>query len=459
MNKIYTLIILIFTSSFILVSCSGSKSMYKKGLKLEQAGMYSESSSFYYEALKRDITNIDASIRLKKVGEIVLNEKFENFENSINKGNKKGAILEYHSAKRFIEKLQAVNINLKISDEHTFYFNQAKEQYINDRLNKVNTLISEEKFIEAKKLLDDIVKIDPDNQEIRDLIGFTIAEPIYIKAMYNFEVGKFRNAYYEFDKVLNYKDSREMKALAKEKAIFVVIVKPIKNTSDYYDLDEKLTIKVEQLFSDNKNPFLKIIESGKYERLISEKKLSKEDNWQNHANNILEADAFLSVSIIDVSISNGKLIEKRMKGWVLSTKKRKDKETGEVSYIKDFSKVYYYEYSRKKSVHLGINYQLKSFNSNEILINKFEDFRESDRILFADFDGDKNDLRSGYWKSRNEKNNKDVVEGSSALINDLRNKLSARRTIRTTNSMENEIIDKLANSIVFGIDKYTSNKK
>lgn len=458
-KKIIPFLLLFFVGVFTLHSCSGSKSMYKKGMKLEEAGMYSEASNFYYDALKRDITNVDASIRLNNLGQVILSNKLDEFDKSLNNGHKKNAVYEYFSAKEFKEKLSKVNINLKISEEYKFHFQKVKSEYIEEELNKINVLLEEGKFVEANRVIKEVLRIGPNNQEIRDLHGYSTAEPIYRKAIEYFENGNFKKAFYEFDKVLNYKDAREFKVLAKAKATFTIIIRPISNESEYYDLDERLTLKIEEDFSKITNPFIEIVESDVYKRLLSERKFSKDKEWQNHSSKVFESDTYLDVTINDVSVSNGKLVETRKKGWELYRRKIKNEETDKVSYVNDFRKVYYYEYSRTKMVDVNINYQLKSFNSSEVLFNKFDEDKKYDKVIYIDFEGERNNLRSGYWGSRIEKNPRDFIDNSQSKINDIRKKIYARRTMKTTNAMENEIIDKLSTSVVYQIDRYSSKLK
>ena len=458
-NRFLLISIILFISVLIFNSCSGSKSMYKKGLKLENAGMYSEASNFYYDALKRDITNVDASIRLNNLGRVIMSDKLEEFEKSVNNGRKKEAVYEYYNAKVFQEKLNKVNINIKIPDEQSHRFSRVKLEYIDEELNRINELLEAEKFVEAKKVIKEVLRIDPNNQEIRDLDGFSTAEPIYRKAMKYFENGSYKKAFYEFDKVLNFKDARQVKELSKEKATLVIVIRPIDNESDYYDLDERLTLKIEEIFSENTNPFIEIIESEVYKRLLSERKFSKDKKWQNHSSKVFEADVFLDVIISDVLVSNGRLIETRRKGWELYQRKIKNEETGKVSYKNDFRKVYYYEYSKTKVVDVNINFQLKSFNTNDVVLNRFESDKRYDKVVYVDYDGEKNNLRSGYWVSRSEKNSRDFIDNSNSRINDLRKKIYARRTMKTSNAMENETIEKLAVSIVYQVDKYSSDLK
>ena len=455
----YTLLILTIASISLFNSCSGSKSMYKKGLKLEEAGMYNEASNFYYDALKRDIKNVDAAIRLKSVGQIVLSDKLDKFDSNVNNGYTKDAVYEYHYAKQFSDKLKSVNINLPIGAEETSKFNIVKSQYIEDELSKINSLLEEDKFVEAKKEINKLIIIAPKNQEIKDLLGYSTAEPIYRRAMNNYNIGEYKKAYYEFDKIINYKDSRDIKSLAKEKATLIVVIKPISNRSNYYDLDEKLNTKVEELFTNNKNPFLKTIYSESYKRMLSERKSNRDNNWQEHSTNILDADVFLEISISEVDIVNGKLQEYRKRGWEAYKVKKTNKETGKSYYVNSYHKIYYYEYKRKKLVDININYNLKNFNTNDVILNKTQSITESDYVNYINFDGDKNNLRSGYWVSRSEPNTKDIIDQSDAAINKVKLKVSSRRTMQSTNSMENTVVNKLANTIILNVDKYSNSLK
>ena len=67
--------ILLLMLLITLGSCSGSKSFYKKGQKLDESGLRLEAANFYIESLKRKNSNADAIIALKKTGQFVLDDK------------------------------------------------------------------------------------------------------------------------------------------------------------------------------------------------------------------------------------------------------------------------------------------------------------------------------------------------------------------------------------------------
>ena len=66
----------LFSFSLILAlaftSCNSSKSYYKKGTQLKQAGLQDEAAEFYLLALQKNANNVDARIALKQEGQKLL---------------------------------------------------------------------------------------------------------------------------------------------------------------------------------------------------------------------------------------------------------------------------------------------------------------------------------------------------------------------------------------------------
>ena len=84
--------------TILIIGCSGSKNMLKKGVILEHNKQYIEASSFYFESLDRKSTNVDATIALKRVGKIVLNQYLNEFYKEEAMGNTKRAVYAYLKA-------------------------------------------------------------------------------------------------------------------------------------------------------------------------------------------------------------------------------------------------------------------------------------------------------------------------------------------------------------------------
>ena len=81
-----------------LLSCSGTKKMTKKGITLEQQGMYSEASTYYLLALERKSTNIDATMGLKRTGQLVMDDYLADFFKSHTAKDSKSSVYGYLKA-------------------------------------------------------------------------------------------------------------------------------------------------------------------------------------------------------------------------------------------------------------------------------------------------------------------------------------------------------------------------
>jgi len=72
--------------------------MLKKGRVLEHNKQYVEASNFYFEALNRKNSNVDASIALNRVGNKVLNQYLNDFYKKESIGDIKSAVYGYLKA-------------------------------------------------------------------------------------------------------------------------------------------------------------------------------------------------------------------------------------------------------------------------------------------------------------------------------------------------------------------------
>ncbi|MFB0924440.1 MAG: hypothetical protein QMB65_04020, partial [Vicingaceae bacterium] len=92
--------------------------MLKKGTVLEHDKQYVEASNFYFEALNRKSSNVEATIALKRVGKKVLNESLNDFYKEEAMGNTKNAVYAYLKASDYQKKLNKFKVYEKISDPY-----------------------------------------------------------------------------------------------------------------------------------------------------------------------------------------------------------------------------------------------------------------------------------------------------------------------------------------------------
>ena len=96
--------------SILIIGCSGSKNMLKKGTILENNKQYIEASNFYIEALNRKNTNVDATVSLSRVGKIVLNLYLNDFYKEEAMGNTKNAVYAYLKVSDYQKNLNKYNV-------------------------------------------------------------------------------------------------------------------------------------------------------------------------------------------------------------------------------------------------------------------------------------------------------------------------------------------------------------
>ncbi len=63
----------------IVLSGCASKRFVKKGLEMENAGLYSDAANMYYNSLLKNINNVDAKLGLQRTGQLVLDDYIDEF--------------------------------------------------------------------------------------------------------------------------------------------------------------------------------------------------------------------------------------------------------------------------------------------------------------------------------------------------------------------------------------------
>lgn len=123
-------LILLISLIFILCACA-SKRYVKKASLLENSGLYSDAANNYFNSLQKNINNIDAKLGLKRTGQLVLDDKIENFKSLYQNGSAKEAVYAYRSAEDYLKKIQGVGIKLIFPEEEKNYYREVEDTYLN----------------------------------------------------------------------------------------------------------------------------------------------------------------------------------------------------------------------------------------------------------------------------------------------------------------------------------------
>ncbi|MFT6355659.1 MAG: hypothetical protein ACJAXD_002655, partial [Cryomorphaceae bacterium] len=195
----------------LVYGCNGSKSLSKKAVKLEEAGLYSDAALFYYNSLIKNRNNIDARIGLTKMGQRMLNNKVDDFTKTKAMGETKEAVYAYLEAMAYHDKVERLGIELNYPRYITDDYEDVKAAYVKELYNESNELMADKKFNQATVILKEIEKFEPGYKDVSELKNTAVNEPLYLAAVQHFDAGRYRLAYYEFDEVYradpNYKDA------------------------------------------------------------------------------------------------------------------------------------------------------------------------------------------------------------------------------------------------------------
>jgi len=197
----------IFKACLVLIllmgahSCNTSKSLSKKGAQLEEAGLYNDAALFYYNALLKKSSNIDARIGLSKAGQRVLNDKIDEFTRARAMEEYRDAVYAYKDAMDYRNKVEKLGIQLEAPSYLADDYEEAKNILIKELYDQGNEHLVNKDFNKANKIFEEIHRLDPDYKDIDNLKDVSRNEPIYIEAVNLFDQQQYRKAYYEFEKI------------------------------------------------------------------------------------------------------------------------------------------------------------------------------------------------------------------------------------------------------------------
>ena len=225
--------------SIFLAACNSPKSLYKKGLKLQEQNLHDQACHYFTLSLDKKPEFIEANIALKTSGQRVVNHYLDEFFKAKSFQNEKEAVYHYRSALLFQKKIEPYEIHLEIPSHYTKDYNKLLDSYLADIYNKALHLLSEEKFNEAEVLFKEISLLKPSYRDVDDLQNVATFEPKYRAAVSFLEIEKFRAAYYEFSKIPeSYKDTKSLQKIALEAGLLTIGLISFENSTNQKEVKQ-----------------------------------------------------------------------------------------------------------------------------------------------------------------------------------------------------------------------------
>jgi hypothetical protein len=453
-------ILLVIFFTIALFGCASNR-LTRKGVKMEQAGIYDHAADYYYQAYLKKNTNIEARLGLQRTGQMVLDRKLSDFNKAYNQGKNEEAVYHYLESEKYYNKIKNTGIDLNFPSYYTDYYNEVKDIYLDDKYIEALNLLQAEKFSQAENILREIVELQPNYKDAAEQLKIAIYEPLYRQSMQDMEIGKYRSAYYGFDNIVSkfgdYKESIDLRAECLEKAIVNITIAPIEikvnNTYLASTLESKIISEIKTLG----NPFLRLVS---FDPATTRIKSTNTINVELQASAIGKpqvADVVLNIIVSLYNIEKGALNKEEKKGYLRKEKRVKDSE-GNVRVTTEYDKVTYDEYKMGRAVKIAYEYKLIDNRTGELYFADSKSLINSDNIHYVEFTGNAKDLVPGYWKYKRLSSSEDVVKDNRNDVAALQALLGARKVIKTVGTLENEIQASVALQIANIVDEFNPEK-
>ncbi len=450
--------ICLIISVLLLVSGCASKRFTKQAAKFEQAGLYLDAAEYYYEAVKRKDSNVEAKLGLRKNGQITLDNKLSAFMKAYNGADFQDAVYKYKDAESYSNKLKTVGVDLNFPKSYESYYDEAKGDFLNKKYADGLEKLNREDFTGARKIFDEILIVEPNFKDVKEKNTIARYEPLYREANQYLENGFYRKAYGKFTEILagtgGYKLAASLKEEALEKGTLTILISEFGSAKTLtLDASKAVTTKVKTRIGSLTNPFVKILDPASIDIGLYE---NGKINIQ--AANLAGIKAILSGNLNEVEKTEGKLIKTVRRGYIKEVNIVKNEAGQEVEKI-TWHKIEYAEYELENKAQLNLDYKMVSTENGLVLVSDIVSINNSDKAHYAKYDGEKKNLVPGYWKNKDSSSPEDVIKNNPGDISTLKQLFNARQTVKSTTALASELMDEAADLIVEKVDKYNPESK
>lgn len=425
--------------------------MYKKGVKLDEAGMRKEATEYYIDALARKRTNVDAKIALKKTGQQVLDDILVEFYQAQAVEDHKRAVYAYREADAFRDRVAFVGVELEIPGNYDRMYEDVKSIYVSELYQSANEQLEEEDYEAATAILDEIKDLSPAFKDVQQLSKMAFQEPLYRQGLELYEENKYREAYYIFASINqkgSYKDSRSLQEICQENGKYTVGLVEIKNSSGSNGADEALASAIAREVLNSNDPFLRLLDRSQTELLLKEQYLSMsgtvEASKAAMAGELLGAQALLTGEVIRADLQNGGTQRLTKYGFKANPVRVKDAKTGKTKTVYTYERVNYYEVRKQNQAVVSFQYRLVSTTTGEVLAADVITMEKSDETEYVEYSGDIRYLYPGSWGRTKVQ---DKVDRSYSRKSKLNSLADAPKNVRSAEALATDAYSDIANRV------------
>jgi hypothetical protein len=456
----------IITILAILVSGCASKHYAKQAKKYDQAGLFRDAAQMYYQSVVANNKNIEAKLGLQRSGQLVLQEKLEQFKTNFDNNATKEAVYSYIDADKYFNMVKGVGVNLIFPSETKVYYDEVKEKYLSGRYAEALQALDVESFASSEAILSEILSIDNAYKDSKTHWITAKYEPVYRQANEQYNNSLYRTAYNNYNVILSgagtYKDVADRKAQALDKAMITIAVAPFAyNFSFQSSSTQTLRAKLINELGTMKSPFYKVVSDPLISVLPVDGRKSLTAQLVPYLS--INAQSFsvravLTGHIVKLQEVQGNLTANDRKGYLKRTEEYVDKTTGEKKSRTVYDKVVYQEYLKKNSSLVLFEYSLIDVKTGSILVSDAINLSDEAGVNYVSFQGDTKRLVPGYWKFKDKESSEDAVWDNTDQVNKLKALLDAPRDVKSAQSITADLLTQAAKKAVASIENYNPEK-
>jgi hypothetical protein len=421
--------LLFFFLVLVLASCSGYRSAMKEAFKLEEAGLRKEAME-RYTAIFGAHQKADARIGMKRNGQAILDSKFQSARGECMRGNYIEALSMYDAA--FAYHLEQQALELKLPSNAQMDKESCRQDYIDYLYSSAEDAVLQERYDEAKTLIQRLYQIDRNNKRAQYLDLLCEIIPNYNKGKKAEELGLWRDAYRYFNEVTQldagYKDALGRRDAALEKSQVTLAVVQFEADASLAFLQKELVAVTKNELLQLRDPFLQLVERDDLSALVEEQTKGMlglvDAATAIKAGELTGAQFLLSLELMQVNVQPLRSTRQERKGFLGSN------ETAR--------KVKYTEIVSSRSVEATCRYKVIDTESGRVHLSGSIPYAKRETGISHEFDGDYTRLYPGDWKWQLVPSKSDVVQLESK--DEMDAIFQGKRNVRSEAVLRNELV-------------------
>jgi hypothetical protein len=359
---------------------------------------------------------------------------------------------------------------MEVPPYYAEYYNEMLSKYLDNRYEEASDLMYAEKFIDAKLIFEEIVKLNPDFRDAKDLKVETTIEPLYRRGITEFDAGKYRKCYQTMSEVLTYrkmyKDAYDYQERALENGRITIAVLAFESqVSGKDNISKTIQSNVVSGLTQRNDPFTLIVDRSNSTDLIREQHISVKNNSIGNSNirpgELLDANILVKATLLGYSSSGGNINSYVRQGFEAYKVKKVNETTKKAYYETKYRRVTYYEYEGSAKVFIEVQYQMILSETGEILRSETVRKEQTDYVNYSTYSGNSRNLYAGKYSGDGvEFKAGDVIYKSGSQKSALQQQLSTtKRTLKPESQLASEAVNSVTQQITQGIASYNPDEK